>query len=155
MDFQSGRYCRNLHKLFSRTFYIHKFGHEWGSNESNSKVTHGWYECSTIAGFMEWEVQVALKQMAPLKTPSPNSMPPLFYQNYWNLVGCDITKTIPSYLNTTTLPHPINHTFITLIPKIKNPQSISEYRPISLCNVLCKKISKVLANRLKFFFFLP
>ena len=99
---------------------------------------------------MEWEVQAALKQMAPLKTPSPNGMPPLFYQNYWNLVGCDITKTISSYVNTTTLPHPINHTFITLILKIKNPQFISEYRPISLCNnVICKKISKMLANRLK------
>ena len=101
---------------------------------------------------MEWEVQAALKQMAPLKTPSPNGMPPLFYQNYWNLVGCDITKTISSYVNTTTLPHPINHTFITLIPKIKNPQFVSNYHPISLCNVLYKFFSNVLTNRLKFFF---
>ena len=99
--------------------------------------------------FMDWEVQTALKQMAPLKAPGPDGMPPLFYQNYWNLVGCDVTKTILSYLNTATLPHPLNHTFITLIPKIKNPFSVNDFRPISLCNVLYKKISKVLANRLK------
>ena len=74
-----------------------------------------------LQDFMEWEVQASLKQMAPLKAPGPDGRPPLFYQNYWNLVGCDITKTILSYLNTTTLPHPINHTFITLIPKIKKP----------------------------------
>ena len=99
--------------------------------------------------FMDWEVQTALKQKAPLKAPGPDGMPPLFYQNYWSLVGCDVTKTILSYLNTATLPHPLNHTFITLIPKIKYPFSVHDFCLISLCNVLYKKFSKVLANRLK------
>ena len=67
--------------------------------------------------FMEWEVEATLKQMAQLKAPGPDSMPHFFYQNYWNLVGNDVTKTILSYLNSATLPHPLNHTFISLIPK--------------------------------------
>ena len=75
--------------------------------------------------FMEWEVEAALKWIAPLKAPSPYGMPPVFYQNYWNLVGNDVTKTILSYLNSTTLPHPLNHTFITLIPKIKNLMAVT------------------------------
>lgn len=40
-------------------------------------------------------------------------------------------------------------TYISLIPKIDNPKSISRFRPISLCNVCYKTITKILANKLK------
>ena len=76
-------------------------------------------------------------------------MPPFFYQHYWNLIGDHKPNTVLHYLNSTILPEHLNHTFITLIPKRKNPVFASEFRPISLCNVLYKIFSKVLANRLK------
>lgn len=43
----------------------------------------------------------------------------------------------------------LNHSFIALIPKIGSPVNISQYHPISLCNVCYKVISKSLAAQLK------
>jgi hypothetical protein len=53
------------------------------------------------------------------------------------------------FLNSGHMDSAINATNIALIPKIKNPSCVTEFRPISLCNVLYKIVSKVLANRLK------
>ncbi|XP_042983363.1 uncharacterized protein LOC122312776 [Carya illinoinensis] len=71
------------------------------------------------------EVEVALKQMHPSKAPGPDA------------------------LNSGMFPSGLNHTFITLIPKKASPSKVADFRPISLCNVLYKILSKVIANRLK------
>ena len=88
------------------------------------------------ADFMEWEFQDAIKQMAPLKAPELDGMPPFFYHNYWQLVNSEVTQFILSYLNSASLSLHLNHTFITLIPKVKNPEFFFEFQPISFCNVL-------------------
>ena len=102
-----------------------------------------------IAPFHGDKVKDALKQMASLKALGPDGMPPLFYQHFWGVVNNDLTSTVLSWLNSGTLPYSLNHTFITLIPKTNNPEYVTQYHPISLCNVLYKILSKVLANRLK------
>ena len=61
----------------------------------------------------------------------------------------EVIEAVLSTLNTGTIPKAINHTFLTLIPKIQSPRKITDFRPISLSNVLYKLIAKVLANRLK------
>ena len=52
-------------------------------------------------------------------------------------------------LNTGKIFTGLNHTYITIIPKVKCLEKVSDFRPIALCNILYKIISKVLANRLK------
>lgn len=65
------------------------------------------------------------------------------------MVGNDVTEAILIYLNSGTLPSALCHSFITLIPKVKNPKYVSQYHPISLNNVLYRVFSKVLPNKLK------
>ena len=108
--------------------------------EMNSNLT---------APYTAEEMEIAIKDMAPLKALGSDGMLPLFYQTYWSDVGMDITQAVLSYLNSGSILKSINHTFITLIPKVKNPEKVSEFRPISLCNVIYKIVSKVIANRLR------
>ena len=44
---------------------------------------------------------------------------------------------------------PLNHTYIALILKVKKPSDITKYRPISLCNVIYRIITKTIIDRLK------
>ena len=60
-----------------------------------------------------WEVHVAVKQMAPLKVPSSDGMPLVFFQKFWPLIGDEVTDYFLHLLNTTTFPPHLNHTFIS------------------------------------------
>lgn len=102
-----------------------------------------------VSPFLKHEVDTTLKQMASLKAPGPDGMPPIFYQHYWDSISDDVSCAVLSCLNSSNIPASLKHTYVTLIPKIKNPERVSDFRPISLCNILYKLISKVLVNCLK------
>lgn len=97
----------------------------------------------------EEEVRPALFQMHPDKAPGPNGMTPAFHQKHWSVVGKDVIKLVRNFFHNRVLPQGLNKTHMVLIPKKKNPVKIGDLRPIALCNVLMKIITKVIANRMK------
>jgi hypothetical protein len=99
--------------------------------------------------FTSDEIKETVEQMHPLKAPGPDGLPALFFQEYWHIVGKDITDLALGILNDGKSPETINKTFIALIPKCKNPSSPKQFRPISLCNVTLKIVTKTIANRIK------
>ena len=87
--------------------------------------------------------------MLPTKAPDPDGISAILFQKYWVIVGNDVICMVLNVLNSNMSMVEINKTNITLVPKIKNPTKMIDFRPISLCNVVYKLISKVSANRLK------
>ena len=84
-----------------------------------------------------------------LKALGPDGMPPLFFQHFWSTCDEVVTSTVLDFLNHGMSPPNFNETHIVLIPKIKESRHVSNYRPISLCNVAYKIASKAIANKLK------
>ncbi|CAB4314237.1 unnamed protein product [Prunus armeniaca] len=98
---------------------------------------------------LEDEVLVVVKQLDPIKSPGPNGFTGSFYQKFWSTIGGDILRLVQSFFHYGWMHKKLNHTHIALIPKVTNPRRMTQWRPISLCNVVYKIISKVLTNRLK------
>jgi hypothetical protein len=63
----------------------------------------------------------------------------------------DVCDVVRSFLGGDDIPEGFCDSVIVFIPKVTNAKHLSKFRPISLCNVLYKIASKVVANRLKVF----
>ena len=86
--------------------------------------------------------------MHPDKSPGPDGLTAGFYIKHWHILKEVVCKAVRVFLEGGDMPSEVNSTIIVLIPKIKQPQSLSQLRPISLCNVLYKIVAENLAMRL-------
>jgi len=95
------------------------------------------------------EVSLALQFMGPFKASGPDGFPASFYQHNWAHIGEEVCLATNHFISLGHMDEDINTTNIVLIHKKAHPISMMDFKPISLCNVIYKIISKVLANRLK------
>jgi hypothetical protein len=105
-------------------------------------------EC-LCAPYSNVEIKEALFQMGPTKAPSPDGFLALFYQVHWDFIQHEIFGAIQSFLNGLEIPEGFCDSVIILIPKVSRAKHLSKFSPLSLCNVIYKLASKVVANRLK------
>lgn len=95
------------------------------------------------------EIKVACFSIHPDKAPGPDGFSASFYQTNWETVKNQVILEIQSFFSSGLLPCNINNTHVRLIPKIKSPKKMTDYRPIALCSVYYKIIAKLLTKRLQ------
>ena len=95
------------------------------------------------------EIKNAMFSMGDDKSPGPDGFTAAFFKSSWDIIGKDVIEAVRDFFISGKLLKEINHTAIALIPKVSSPSSVSDFRPISLCNILFKCISKIIANRIK------
>ncbi|KAJ0052838.1 hypothetical protein Pint_03233 [Pistacia integerrima] len=93
------------------------------------------------------EVEKDVFNMNGLGSPRSDGFPAIFYQKHWMIIGPSVCATVRDAFCSGSWPQDFNATLIALIPKVKTPSKVSEFRPISLCNILYKILANVLANR--------
>ncbi|GKA50952.1 probable kinetochore protein NUF2 [Tanacetum coccineum] len=82
------------------------------------------------------EVKEALFSIGDDKSPGPDGYTAAFFKEAWDVVANDVTNAICEFFRNGTLLKEINHTIIALIPKVKSPTLVNDYRPILCCNEL-------------------
>ncbi|KAG4962856.1 hypothetical protein JHK86_039724 [Glycine max] len=81
-------------------------------------------------------------QNSAFKSPGTDGSQLVFFQTYWDVVGSEVWEMIAQNFNIGNINSALVETLIFLIPKIDSPVSLGDCRPIGLCNVLLKVISK-------------
>jgi hypothetical protein len=89
--------------------------------------------------FTEKEISDALFQIVPLKAPGPDGFPARFFQRNWGTLNEKIIPATQEFFRAGIMPEGANTTSIVLIPTVNNSCKLSDFRPISLCNVVCKE----------------
>ena len=64
-------------------------------------------------------------------------------------MGESLTRAVTSFFTSGGLLPEVNNTLIVLIPKSQSPTSFSHFRPISLCNIIYKTISKLIVAKMR------
>lgn len=95
------------------------------------------------------EIHRSIKSMGALKAPSPDGFQTIFYQSQWKIVGDDFCRLIRRMFQDPSQIKELNDTLLMLIPKVDSVVTVKDFRPISLCNVSYKVITKIIAQRLR------
>ena len=97
----------------------------------------------------EAELKKVMDSFQKDKSLGPDGWSIDFFLDLYDILGKNVLQVIEDSRTSRWIPASFNSTFIALIPKLDNPLTLNDFRPISLCNCVYKIISKVIALRMK------
>ena len=97
----------------------------------------------------EEEIRKVIFAMSLYKAPGGDGLQAKFFQADWSIVGKSVCDFILAAFRDGKFDRRINETLLCIIPKVDHPEVINQFRPISLCNVVVKTISKIMVSRLR------
>jgi hypothetical protein len=101
------------------------------------------------APILNEEVDLVVKRMPIDKALGPDGFNGFFLKRCWQFVKGDFYSLCSDFFSGHANLECFNTSYITLVPKKDNPETVSDYHPISLMNITLKVIAKVLADRLQ------
>jgi len=104
---------------------------------------------SLVAPFSREEIDLLIKQIPTDKAPGPDGFNGLFMKKCWQIIKEDFYKLCDAFFELDVNLESINNSFITLVAKINSPETVNDFRPISLLNMDIKLLIKLLADRLQ------
>lgn len=97
----------------------------------------------------EAEVFRVLMSLGPDKAPGPDGFNAKVVQLNWAAFKKPIMAEVDEFFITGRMKSYIARSNLVLIPKHESAARVGEYRPISICNLIYKLISKLISTRLK------
>ncbi|XP_071695284.1 uncharacterized protein [Rutidosis leptorrhynchoides] len=125
----------NVIKNLFFEYYKNKFENVDSGADFNSIVPN-YVLSESEAEFLEREVdneeiKRAVWDCSSTKAPGPDGFSFQFIKDFWDILQADLCRDIRCFFSTGILPTGANSAFFSLIPKVKNPVLIFEFRPIS------------------------
>ncbi|GKC74181.1 RNA-directed DNA polymerase, eukaryota, partial [Tanacetum coccineum] len=91
-------------------------------------------------------IQEAVWDYGSSKSPRPDGFTFTFFKKHWDIVEHDVISYVKDFEVSAHIPKECNSSFITLVPKMEDPLTIGDFRPISLIGCQYKIIAKILAR---------
>jgi hypothetical protein len=113
-----------------------------------------WSEAARISGeenselertFTAEELDVVLASMKTDSAPGPDGFPVSFYKRFWGMLRGPVLQILNDFTLGRVDISRLNFGVLSLIPKLKGADSVKQFRPIALINVIFKFIAKAYA----------
>jgi len=104
---------------------------------------------SLVDPFLQEETDLIIRRMPSDKAPGPDGFNGLFLKKCWHIVKQDFYSLCWNFYEGLVNMESINNSYITLVPKKENPETVNDFKPIALMNISLKLLTKLLADRLQ------